>query len=306
MRVQFQTILCATDLSDNANHAVTHGIALAREFQARLLICHVIDLPTPAMYGEAYLAPEEHLNRNLEYARENLTELMAGQQVKWEPIITVGPAADEISRIAREQDADMTVTATRGRKGLKRLLLGSVTERLMRTLPCPLLVVRAAEPLAQLPQEGGLQVRRILVGCDFSPDADLAFVHALSMAQEFQAELHLVHVIEMPVYTDILKPVLEHRRESSEAVKDFLQEKLRHLVPEEARHWCRPKTALLEGQPYDQLLQYAGAQAIDLIVLGVRGHGLIGTMIVGSTTDRVIRQANCPVLSVCPQDRSTS
>jgi len=303
MRVQFQTILCATDLSDNANHAIYHGIALAREFQARLLLCHIIDLPTPAMYGEAYLAPEEHLNRNLEYAREHLAELMAGQGLAWEPIITVGPTADEIGRVVRERKADITVTATRGRTGLKRLLLGSVTERLMHTLPCPLLVVRAAEPLAQLPREGRLQIRRILVGCDFSPDADLASVHALSMAQEFQAELHLVHVIEMPVYTDILKPVLEHRRESSAAVKDFLREKLRRLVPEEARNWCRPQTALLEGQPYSQLLQYAADQSIDLIVLGVRGHGLIGTLIVGSTTDRVIRHAQCPVLSVCPPHR---
>jgi nucleotide-binding universal stress UspA family protein len=99
---------------------------------------------------------------------------------------------------------------------------------------------------------------------------------------------------------------LEHRRESSVAVKEFLQEKLRRLVPEEARHWCRPQTALLEGQPYDQLLQYAAAQAIDLIVLGVRGHGLIGTLIVGSTTDRVIRHAHCPVLSVCPPDRDAN
>ena len=64
MRIQYQTIVCATDLSDNAHLTLQHSVALAREFESRLLVCHVVDLPTPSMYGEAYLAPEEHLNRN--------------------------------------------------------------------------------------------------------------------------------------------------------------------------------------------------------------------------------------------------
>jgi nucleotide-binding universal stress UspA family protein len=147
-----------------------------------------------------------------------------------------------------------------------------------------------------------LGFERILVGCDFSPDADLAFEHGLSMAQEFQAELHLVHVIETPFYTETLKPVFAHRPASPVVIRDFLQSKLDDLVPEDARHWCQPVTALEEGQPYERLLRYAEAYRIDLVVLGVRGHGLIGTLFLGSTTDRVIRRAACPVLSVCPQD----
>ncbi len=61
--------------------------------------------------------------------------------------------------------------------------------------------------------------------------------------------------------------------------------------------------ALLEGQPYEQLLTYAEKAAIDLIVLGSRGHGLIDTMLIGSTTDRVIRNASCPVFSISPRAR---
>jgi nucleotide-binding universal stress UspA family protein len=141
------------------------------------------------------------------------------------------------------------------------------------------------------------------VGCDFSPDADRAFQHGLSMAQEFQAELHLMHVIETPLYTETLKPVFAHRPASTVVIRDFLQSKIDGLVPEDARHWCQPITALEEGQPYVQLLRYAEENAIDLIVLGVRGHGLIDTMFVGSTTDRVARRANCPVLSVCPRSQ---
>ena len=300
MRINFQTIACATDLSDAAQHAVQHAISLAREYQSRLLICHIIDLPAPSMYGEAYLAPEEQLNRNLEYARGYIDDLMAGQRVEWASRICAGQPAEELNRIAWEDQAQMAITATHGRKGLKRLLLGSVTERLMRTLPCPLLVVRDRAPDPAQTSDTVSLFRRILVGCDFSPDADLALRHALSLAQEFQSELRLAHVIEMPTYTEILRPVLEHRQSSSAEIKEFIQRKLDGLIPADARHWCRASTVLLEGQPYAQLLQYAKQEAIDLIVLGSRGHGLIDTMLIGSTTDRVIRNASCAVLSVSP------
>ncbi len=300
MRIKFKTIACATDLSDAARHATEQGIALAREFQSQLLVCHVIDLPTPTMYGEAYLAPEEHLNRNLEYAQRHIEELMADRRIRWEARICVGQPAEELYRIAREDGVQIMVTATHGRKGLKRLLLGSVTERLMRTLPSPLLVVRGEETDSVEPRAEASHFSRILVGCDFSPDADLAFQHALSLAQEFQSELHLAHVIEMPTYTELFKPVLEHRRSSTAAMKEFMQVKIDALIPEDARHWCRASTVLLEGQPYAQLLDYAGQAAIDLIVLGRRGHGVLNTMFIGSTTDRIIRNAGCAVLSVAP------
>ncbi len=301
MRIQFRTVVCANDLTATPDHALLYSIALAHEFQSRLLICHVIDLPSPSMYGEAYLAPEEHLNRNLDYARRHIAESMADQSVRWEPRICVGQPAEELQRIAREDQAAMVVTATHGRKGLKRLLLGSVTEKVMRSLNCPLLVIRGGATDAASPPDRSLHFRRILVGCDFSPDADLAFQHALGLAQEFQSELHLVHVIEMPTYTELLRPVLEHRRSSTAAIKAFIQDKIDALIPEDARHWCRASTALLEGQPYAQLLHYAEQAEVDLIVLGSRGHGVFDTMLIGSTTDRIIRNAGCTVLSVSPQ-----
>ena len=299
MRIQYETIVCATDLSDTTPSTLMHGISLAREFQSRLLVGHVVDLPTPSMYGEAYLAPEEHLNRNLEYARRHIETFMADQAVKWEPRICVGHPADELNRIAREDGAQLVVAATHGRKGLKRLLLGSVTEKLMRTLSCPLLVIRGGQPDGgQRPPAETLRFKRILVGCDFSPNAELALQHALSLAQEFESELHLVHVIEMPTYTELLKPVLEHRRSSTGAIKTFIQEKIDALIPTDARLWCQATTALREGLPYAELRAYADQASIDLIVLGSRGLGMLDTMFIGSTTDRVIRNAECAVLSV--------
>jgi nucleotide-binding universal stress UspA family protein len=72
------------------------------------------------------------------------------------------------------------------------------------------------------------------------------------------------------------------------------------MVPEEANNWCTPQLTLLAGQPYEELTKYAAVHGMDLIVLGIRGHGLVETLLIGSTTDRVLRQAPCPVLSVSP------
>ena len=195
----------------------------------------------------------------------------------------------------------MAITATRGRSGLKRLLLGSVTEHLMRILPCPLLVVRGPEKETSVSEDQEIKFRRILVGCDFSPDSTLAYQYGLSMAQEFQSDLHLVHVIAPPIYKDLPKSIEESRERLRQDVREQLKEQIECMIPVEALNWCTPKTVLLAGHPHEELSKYAVVQDIDLIVLGVRGHGLVESFFVGSTTDRVVRRVPCPVLSVRPK-----
>jgi len=298
MRVQFKNILCATDFSDFSNHTVGYGVALAKEFSARLIICHVIDLSSVAIYGEFQLDPVGQQNRIMEDANAQLKELTGDQPVAWEPLITVGKAADEISRAVEEQNIDLVITATRGRSGFKRLILGSVTERLMRTLSCPLLVVCSPEQEPANPPEEKVRLQKILVGCDFSPDSGRAFEYGLSLAQEFQAELHLAHVIEPPAQPHLIKEKGPGPGEIQGDYHILLVEKLKDMIPEGAANWCTPQTSVLEGQPYEELVKYASAQDIDMVVLGVRGHGLMKTLFLGSTTDRVIRNSPCPVLSV--------
>jgi len=298
MRVQFKNILCATDFSDFSNHTINYGVALAKEFEGRLFVCHVIDLSSVAMYGEFQLDPVGQQNRIMEDANAQLENLTRDQPVAWEPLITVGKPADEISRAVEEKDINLVITATHGRSGLKRLILGSVTERLMRTLTCPLLVVRDPENDFVSAEDYEIKLQKILVGCDFSPDSGQAFNHALSLAQEFQAELHLAHVIEPPAQSDLFKGETAVSGEIQEDYRNLFMQKLKEMVPGEAGNWCTPQTSLLEGQPYEELVNYAESNDIDMIVLGVRGHGLVKTLFLGSTTDRVVRKSPCPVLSV--------
>lgn len=295
MRVQINRILCTTDFSDFSNQTISFGIALAREFRATLFICHIVELPFAGMYGEVQLDPIAQQERMRTYAYENLTRLVEAQDVEWEPLVSIGHPADEIARFAAQVNANLAISATHGRSGLKRLILGSVTERLMRTLPCPLLIVRD-QTLSLSQQIGaGFHPKKILVGCDFSHDSDLAVQYGISLAQEFEAELHLAHVIEPPIYPDI-----DAEGTGRSHIAPVLERKLMNMVPSDARHWCSPITVLLEGKPAEEISRYAENEGMALIVLGVRGQDLVESLFVGSTTDRVAKQAPCPVLSVNP------
>ena len=306
MRVQLKKIICTTDFSELSYYSVYYGIALAREFKAKLYLCHVIDLSSSVIYGETTFALEIQ-NDNLEdYAFSKMKTLMQDKDIEWEPIVTSGRAADEIARIAQEKNIDMVIIATRGRSGLKRLVLGSVTEHLMRLSPCPLLAVRASESDIKPSFDEDIKFNRILVGCDFSRDSILAYEHALSLAQEFQSEIHLAHVIAPPIYKDLPKSINETREKLRQDLRVELKERLKGMVPVEAHNWCTPKTVLLAGQPHEELSKYALVQDMDLVVLGVRGHSLVESLFVGSTTDRVVRQTPCPILSIRAKDEEES
>ena len=298
MRVQFKKILCATDFSDFSNHTINYGVALAKEFGSRLIICHVIDLSSVAIYGEFQLDPIGQQNRIIEDAQDQLEALTGDQPLDWEPMITVGKPADEILRAVEEKNIDLVISATRGRTGLKRLILGSVTERMMLTLPCPLLVLRSPEHEFVSAADQAIKLKKILVGCDFSPDSGQAINHGLSLAQEFEAELDLANVIEASAQPNLLKSESSAAEEIQEDYRNLVSQKLKELVPEEARNWCTPQTSILEGQPYEELTKYAESNDIDMMVMGIRGHSLVKTLFLGSTTDRVVRRAPCPVLSV--------
>ena len=292
MKISFKNILCTTDLSDHSNTAITYGLALAREFNAKLYIGHIVDLTATVAYGEVLYAPVEIQEKTVAFAREQIERTMQTASVEWESLIAIGHPADEIASLVGEHDIDLVVSATQGRTGLKRVILGSVTGRLMRSLECPFLIVRNLENGRVSP------FKRIPVGCDFSEDSNLAFQYGLSLAQEFESELHLVHVMESADFKDLIKS--ETGTEVEYPGHEEKREQLRHMLPEESYNWCQPKLVILAGRPFEEISKYALFNHMDLIVLGIRGHNLIETLRAGSTTDRVSRQSPCPVLSVCP------
>lgn len=305
MKVDFQRIVCATDLSEYSNNAVSHAVAVTEQFGGKLFLCYVVDLPVKAIPTVAYLHSAEYEESMKADARGQMETLLAGQSIDWEPLILSGPVAETLAAQAAEKQADLLISATHGRSGLKRLFLGSVTERLIRTIPCPLLIVTPPGPKIDTAGIRKLSFNRILVGCDFSADSDAALAYGFSLAQEFESELHLIHVMEPFTYRDMHLPyaMLE---DLTTHLQPRLEEKMSALIPKEVLDWCTVTTRFLTGAPYEELTDYATDHGIDLIIMGVRGRSLVETLLLGSTTDRVMRHAPCPVLSVSPDRKKAA
>ena len=298
MPITIDQVIWTTDFSEAANRGLSYGVPLARHFQANLCACHVLFVPrSTTMFGDVPLYSDSRRDQLRGEAQGQLEKLVAGLPLPCEALVVEGNVADEIARLAEERGAGLVIVATHGASGVKRLVLGSVAERLIRIAPCPLLVLSAAARQAPPGQPPEALFRRILVGCDFSPDGDLAVAFGFQLAQEFQSELHLVHVIEPAGYgADIIQKALGENL--GDLIRRRARENLAERIPDGAADWCTPRTALLEGGAHQELTAYAQRSQVDLVVLGVRGMNLLESLLVGSTTDRVIRSAACPVLAV--------
>jgi nucleotide-binding universal stress UspA family protein len=140
-----------------------------------------------------------------------------------------------------------------------------------------------------LPQ--GRQISEILYASDLSPESMVAAPYAISLAQEYQAHLTLLHVITPQRTGDLVAP--HELLASSERL-------LRNMVPAEAELWCQPEYLVEDGDPSTKILETAQRKGVDLIVLGVRGTANLGaaTNLIGATAHKVVSQAICPVLTV--------
>jgi nucleotide-binding universal stress UspA family protein len=211
------------------------------------------------------------------------------------PIARTGDAPTTIVDEASRNGADLVVMGTHGLRGFKRLLLGSVTERVLRDAPCPVLTV---PPRAPAESAAVVIFKRILCPTDFSPSATLALDVALNLARQADGTVTLLHAIEWLAEeeprTRTHYNIPEFRRHLQEDSKAQLDE----LVAEESRTWSGIETEVVLGRAYREILRVAETGDIELIVMGAQGRGGIGLALFGSTTQQVVRGASCPVLSV--------
>jgi nucleotide-binding universal stress UspA family protein len=189
---------------------------------------------------------------------------------------------------------------THGASGFQRLLLGSVTERILRTAPCPVLTV---PPRAHVTSR--LPFARVLCAVDFSEWSISAVELAYSLAQQSAAALELLHVIEWPweeppppVFADLPQQQAAALVEFRRYLTASATSRLESFVPAGTRDRCAVTTRISHGKPYVQILRVAADEDADLIVLGVHGRRPIDLAMFGSTTNQVVRRATCPVVTL--------
>jgi len=239
---------------------------------------------------------------------------LAPQGITVTRAVRYGRAAEEILDHAQVRRVDLIAMCTHGRTGILRLVLGSVAEAVLRASPVPVLLLRAMVPAPVHAGDAGRGVtavvpecpadlcaptfRHILCPVDFSTQSDRAMECAGDLAQRFQADLTVLHVVYDPLditCSHIPHPPLEQLRE--EMIREA-ERVLQRRVRRRLRFLPRAKTMVVAGPPYRQIVRYAQDHHADLIVMGTQGLTGLDRLIMGSTAERVVRTAPCPVVSI--------
>jgi nucleotide-binding universal stress UspA family protein len=291
--LRIERILCPLDFSEFSSQALDYARSLARHYQAKLFLEHVLEPILAAYPFYAYPEVANELVQDLRaHAEQQLQEFVRSHTcdgIELQSTVREGGTTEQILAFADAHAVDLIVMGTHGRRGFDHLLLGSVTEKVLRKAHCPVLAVR--KPSHNLvPSRNGndpVHLRKILLATDFSRHAERALDYALSLAQKYEAELTLLHVLEeIPPSWDL-----------STVTADVVS-RLEKPIPAEARDWCTFKPRMRVGRPYQEIVRQALETETDLVILGVRGRNALDLALFGSTTHRVIHQAPCPVLAV--------
>ena len=286
-RIALKRILFATDFSPYSNAALPYALAIAHQYRARLYGAHVLSSDDYLVFSpEAWPV---HLQQEEQLQQEAVSRLE--QQLKGLPhqaLCGVGDVWDVLCQLIGAHDIDLLVIGSHGRTGARKLFMGSIAEKIFRQASCPVLTV-GPEVVQQ--QKSVAEFTRILLATNYGEESLAAASYAIALAQEHQARLSLLHVVERP-----------HAETAGlESNSDLLTRRLQELVPPDTELCSRPEYFIQLGTPAERILQFSEAAQVDLIVMGVRPiHGTVSavTHLAHTTAQHIVAHAACPVLTV--------
>ena len=289
-----QRVLYPTDFSDCAAQALPFAIRFAEAHEATLHMLHVLVLHGMEASGADDLFPGEEEARD---ALRAAGEGKNGDRVKH--VVKRGfAAAPVILDYAADGDMDLIVMSSHGRRGVRRLLLGSIAEEVIRLAPCPVLTIKHCRESG--PEEP-VQFRRIVVPVDFSSHTQLAVEYARELAGAFGSEVHLLHVIELPTYPDFYVPVSSSGLNVAE-LREQSRRRLERLAEEScgADSNVTSEVHVTVGRTTGEIVDFATDVNADLVI--IPSHGLSGLerALLGSVAEGVMRRAPCSVLTAKP------
>ncbi len=283
-QIVLKNILFATDFEVSASRALPFAVAFAKRYGARLYAAHVKPL-------EAYaLASPQTVDRALaeagDFAGYGLNQLISplrSHGISCEPLLGEGNAAEVIEEFVKERAVDLVVVGTSSRMGVGKMFLGSVAEELIRESQCPVLAV--GPHVTALASDG---FHSILCPISFSGASERATQVAISLAEEYQAHLTLVHVLQGQL------------KDALHLATQVTEKRMLKMISDEADLPYRPEIVVETGSVAERVLKLAADLSADIIVMGARGVGAFAEMAshFGSITHRVVSLARCPVLTV--------
>ena len=285
LRLAFKNVLVPTDFTGASLAALAYARRFAADYGARIFVAHAVN-PTPPIFVPMEPIPID-LDAEWQDAEKKLSRFLSNVALVGTPhqgIVGRGHTWNVIHDAILKNSIDLVVLGSHGKHGLKKLVLGSGAEVIFRQADCPVLTVGPAVPLSN---RDVVSFRHIVFATDFSAGSLRALFYALSLAEEHEANLSLLHVTPMVP--------LQHQ----EHVANTTSQKLRELIPREAEDWCKPAPVVNSEFPAEGILQVAEKHQADLIVMGVhKSAPRTSAHLPWAIAYEVICHAHCPVLTV--------
>lgn len=286
----YDQILVPTDGSETAEHGATHGCRLAAAVGAGVQALGVVDTAAAGLF-ETDVAYAQELRAAAQSGVDRVAEIAASHGLDVETSCPTGAPVETILEYASR--ADLVAMGTHGRTGVERFALGSVAERVLRRASVPVVTARNAATEAY---------DSLLVPTDGSETAGRATDRALAIAEATQATVHAVHVVDLALIGaggggGAAPELARQLEERGQAAVSAIDERA-------TAAGLSVQTAVERGSPGNEILRYADREGIDMVVMGTAGRTGLNRVFLGSTTERVIRHATCPVMAVNARDES--
>lgn len=290
-------ILVPTDFSPCAEQALAHAAFLARQYDAAIHLVHVV----PVAPGYPLAGVQATETKDAGEVERRLRDLVDDHDLGDLDVRCHAERGEEgVGRVLLETaanvDADLIVLGTHGRRGVRRLFLGSEAEEVIRGADRPVLAVRQLDPSAE-----PSAIHRVLVPVDLSEHSTRALAHAVELARRYDAHLHLLHVVQpLPDYElpGIYQSSLPPRTDVTDALTDSAHEELAGLTEQIDLPAGRVRADVQHGDPASVIVDTAAEDDIDLIVLASHGRTGLERFLMGSVAEKTIRSAPCPVFVV--------
>jgi len=293
--LHIRKILFPTDFSDLSSDALAYALFLARKYKAELHMLHIVVMHTEDPHNPDHHFPDDAA------IRDKLSRLIKAQlstdtakndlTIKHVQLRNIS-AASAVVDYAEEQDIDLIVMSTHGRRGLRNLLLGSTAAEVVRTAPCSILTIRRHENVVPG------YIRNVLVPTDFSEPAAEALAVARDVASRYEADLQVLHVFE-----DVIHPAFYNMGKMS--IKDLQPdieertvETMKKLLTSAPGPEVTAEYYVLEGHAGRDIPRFAEEHDSDLVVISTHGLSGLEQLLIGSVTEKVVRRTECPVLVV--------
>ena len=297
-------ILVPTDFSPHATHAITYAVALAKMYESTLHFVHCVDC---SMYAQGtanskFLSAEDlgTLESSMrEHAESQMATFATGFESEGLTFVThiaIGKPAQEILRAAENLSCDLVVLSTHGRSGLDHMVFGSVCERIVRQSSVPVLSIKRKSHECVDCVTSEIHVRKVLFPYDFSDYSERALPAAVALCRDFQAKLIIVHVNEIPPALPDVMP--EVSLQMNAGIDDYARQTMERLKP--VLRDVDAELMMLLGAPHREISKLVHEAQIDLVVMATHGRSGVAHMLFGSVAEKVVRTAQCPVLTIRP------